>query len=51
VRKGTAPAIRGELRVLAGCVWHTVRRRCANGVVMGAHTTGRLREALAEQRR
>lgn len=50
VRKGAAPTIRAELRTLAGCAWHTVRRRCANGVVMGAHTAGRLREALAEWR-
>jgi GT2 family glycosyltransferase len=49
-RKGTAPPIRGELRTLAGCAWHTVRRRCAIGIVLGAHTAGRLREALADRR-
>jgi GT2 family glycosyltransferase len=45
-RKGTAPSIAGELRTLAGCAWHAVRRRCAFGIVFGAHTAGRLREAL-----
>jgi glycosyltransferase involved in cell wall biosynthesis len=50
VRKGDAPPIRRELRTFAGCAWHTVRRRCANGIVMGAHTAGRLREALSEPR-
>jgi glycosyltransferase involved in cell wall biosynthesis len=47
VRKGTAPSLLRELRVLAGCGWHTVRRRCALGIVMGAQAAGRLREALA----
>jgi len=46
VRKGTAPTVAGELRTLAGCCWHVIRRRCAIGIVMAAHTTGRLREAL-----
>ena len=47
VHKGTAPPISGELRTLAGCVWHTGRRRCGNGIVLSALTLGRLREALA----
>jgi glycosyltransferase involved in cell wall biosynthesis len=47
VRKHAAPQLRAELRVLAGCAWHTVRRRCAIGIVMFAHTAGRLREAVA----
>ncbi len=47
VRKRAAPTLRAEVRVLAGCVWHIVRRRCAIGIVMFAHTAGRLREALA----
>ncbi len=50
VRKGTQPALAAELRTLLGCAWHAVRRRCANGVVLGAHAAGRLREALAERR-
>lgn len=48
LRKGAAPAFPRELRVLAGCIWHAVRRRCGYGFVMAAHTLGRLREWLAE---
>ena len=47
VAKGAAPGTLRELRILAGCGWHLVRRRCANGLVMGAHSAGRLREAAA----
>jgi glycosyltransferase involved in cell wall biosynthesis len=49
VRKGTAPSLARELRTFAGCCWHVVRRRCLVGVVMAAHSAGRLRE-LAERR-
>lgn len=45
--KGTAPALAGELRTLAGCVWHTGRYRCGNGIVLTAQSAGRLREAVA----
>ncbi len=51
IRKRAAPPMRRELRILAGCAWHTVRRRCANGIVMAAESAGRIREALAEGRR
>lgn len=51
VRKRTAPPLRRELRILAGCAWHTVRRRCANGIVMAAESAGRIREALGEGER
>ena len=47
VRKGTAPGLHRELRTLAGCAWHTVRRRCAYGIVFAAHTAGRIHEWLA----
>lgn len=50
VRMDQAPTVRAELRVLAGCLWHTFRRRCANGLVMAAHTAGRIHEALVEHR-
>lgn len=50
VRTGSAPPILKELRTLAGCAWHTVRRRCAFGIVLGAHTAGRLHQALADRR-
>jgi GT2 family glycosyltransferase len=46
VRKGAAPSPAAELRTLAGCVWHIVRRRCANGGVLAAHSAGRVREML-----
>jgi GT2 family glycosyltransferase len=46
-RRGAAPPPAGELRTLAGCVWHIARRRCGNGIVLTALTAGRLREALA----
>jgi glycosyltransferase involved in cell wall biosynthesis len=47
IRKGVAPPLPGELRTVAGCVWHTLRRRCPNGVTLTAHALGRTREALA----
>jgi GT2 family glycosyltransferase len=50
VRTGRGPSLPAELRTLAGCVWHTARRRCANGIVMAAHSLGRVRETLAEGR-
>jgi GT2 family glycosyltransferase len=46
VRKATQPPLVGELRTLAGCVWHTGRYRCGNGIVLAALTAGRLRETL-----
>jgi len=50
IRKGTAPALPSELRTLLGCAWHVVRRRCANGIVLGAGATGRMYEALVPRR-
>ncbi len=51
VRKGAAPPLRRELRVLLGCLGHVVRHRCPNMIVGVAHAAGRLREARAERRR
>jgi GT2 family glycosyltransferase len=45
VHKGSAPSAKGELRALAGCGAHTVRYRCLNGIVLVAHSLGRLRAA------
>jgi GT2 family glycosyltransferase len=45
-RRGREPSLAGELRVLAGCGWHTVRRACPQGLIMGAHSAGRVVEAL-----
>ncbi len=46
VSAGTPRPARVELRALAGCAWHTVARRCAFGIVMGARCAGSLREML-----
>lgn len=46
VHRGSAPARGAELLVLAGCLWHIPRRRCANGAVMAAHCAGRIRETF-----
>jgi glycosyltransferase involved in cell wall biosynthesis len=48
-RRGRAPTLGAELRVLAGCGWHTLRRACPQGIVMGAHSLGRT--VAAVQRR
>ena len=45
-RRGRAPELGSELRVLLGCGWHTVRRACPQGIVMGAHSLGRTVEAV-----
>lgn len=45
-RRDVAPGPGRELRVLAGCGWHTVRRACPQGIVMGAHAAGRVVELL-----
>ncbi len=47
VRKGTAPPLPHELRVLAGTLWHAAGHGCAAGLVPVARTAGRVREALA----
>jgi glycosyltransferase involved in cell wall biosynthesis len=45
-RRGRAPGLSGELRVLLGCGWHTLRRACPQGVIMAAHSAGRVAEAV-----
>ncbi len=45
--KGAAPPLPAELRTLAGCAGHVVRRRCGVGIVLTALSAGRLRETLA----
>lgn len=45
-RSAKAPALAAEARVLAGCAWHTGRHPHGYGILMGAHATGRLQEAL-----
>jgi glycosyltransferase involved in cell wall biosynthesis len=46
MRRHAAPSLGRELRVLAGCGWHTVRRACPQGVIMGAHSAGRVAQAI-----
>jgi glycosyltransferase involved in cell wall biosynthesis len=50
LRKGTAPPLPAELRLVAACAAHTVARACLNGVTLTAHALGRAREALAARR-
>jgi GT2 family glycosyltransferase len=44
---GHAPSLASELRVLAGCVFHIFRYRCGNGILLTAHSAGRVHESLA----
>lgn len=48
-RKGTELTFARELRHLAGAGWHTARRRCPQGLVMVAHSGGRIVEALRQR--
>jgi len=45
VSRGVAPSLRAEGLVLAGCLGHLVRYRCPQGLVMAAHSLGRIDEA------
>ncbi len=45
VHRGAAPPLRKELGVLGRCLVHAPRYRCLNGVVLAAHTLGRVDEA------
>jgi len=49
--RGAAPSAARELRWLAGCFLHTFRNRCGNGLLLTAHSAGRLVELLARARR
>jgi GT2 family glycosyltransferase len=48
-RRGQAPSSARELRTLAGCAWHVVRRRCPAGLTMVAHSAGRVRECMGHE--
>jgi GT2 family glycosyltransferase len=48
--RGEAPALHCELRTLAGCLGHVVRRRCPAGLTMVAHSLGRLEQGVCERR-
>lgn len=47
-RRGQAPSLGRELRTLAGCAGHVLRRRCPAGLTMVAHSAGRARETIGE---
>jgi GT2 family glycosyltransferase len=47
--RGEAPPLYGELRTLAGCLGHVVRRRCPAGLTMVAHSLGRLEQGVRER--
>jgi GT2 family glycosyltransferase len=49
VQRGTAPGVHEELRRLAGCLAHTLRRRCPTGLILAAHSLGRLEQTLRPQ--
>lgn len=49
IYKNEAPSTQDELRVLAGCLLHGPRYRCANGPILSAHSLGRLRSLLDER--
>jgi GT2 family glycosyltransferase len=44
--KRTEPTLGAELRTLAGCSWHVVRRRCGVGMTLTAASWGRVVETL-----
>jgi glycosyltransferase involved in cell wall biosynthesis len=44
---GHAPSLAQELRVLGGCVYHIFRYGCGNGILLTAHSAGRMRKALS----
>jgi GT2 family glycosyltransferase len=46
-RRGVQPGLVRELVRLAGCLGHVVRYRCPAGLVMVAHSAGRLAQAVA----
>lgn len=48
-RRGVAPSLGAELKTLAGCTGHVIRRRCPAGLTMVAHSAGRVREAARER--
>jgi GT2 family glycosyltransferase len=47
--RGEAPSLPRELRTLAGCLGHVVRRRCPAGLTMVAHSLGRLEQGVRER--
>jgi GT2 family glycosyltransferase len=48
-RRGRAPSLVRELTTLAGCAWHVARRRCPAGLILVAHSAGRVRECMRHE--
>jgi GT2 family glycosyltransferase len=48
-RSGQRRSLVGELTTLGGCLGHVVRHRCPAGLVMAAHSLGRLQQGLEER--
>jgi len=48
--RGAPPPLRAELRILAGCLGHGLRRRCWNGPLMAAHSAGRVAATVVHAR-
>jgi hypothetical protein len=51
VWRAVAPSLGRELLTLAGCLGHVVRYRCPAGLVMVAHSSGRLAQAVRAPQR
>lgn len=49
VQRGTAPGLGEELRRLLGSLAHTVLRRCPTGLILAAHSLGRVEQTLLPQ--
>jgi GT2 family glycosyltransferase len=48
LRRGQAPSLARELHTLAGCAGHVIRHRCPAGLIMVAHSAGRVLEVARE---
>ena len=48
MRGDTKPLTR-ELKIFAGCLGHSVRYRCTNGLIMAAHSAGRITDATVNR--
>ena len=46
--RGRSPTLAGEARTLVRCAGHVIRRACPAGIVMVAHSSGRLQQGLGE---
>ncbi len=47
--RGDTKPLAQELKIFAGCLGHSVRYRCANGLIMAAHSAGRITDATVNR--